>query len=301
MRYPLAFAALLAVSLPAFAQDCPPGALGPARIQKLGTQGGVQVGLKTYPATVPLADHEVILTFDDGPDPKTTPAVLDALRTQCVTATFFPIGKQADAFPELLKREAVEGHNVAYHTYTHPQPTMRDLPAAFSRADILKGVIANERAAYGLEGTPDDLSKIELHAPFFRYTGFADTADLNSWFAANGIAVFSVDIWASDWIPMTADEELKLILARLEARKKGMLLFHDNKPWTAQMMPRFLAELKARGYRVVQVEAASGKGPLEAAPPGWRNETARSVEAIRTKATTPPLPSRFEVKPAPLE
>jgi peptidoglycan/xylan/chitin deacetylase (PgdA/CDA1 family) len=301
MRPALAFAALLALSLSALAQDCPPGALGPVRVQKLGTQGGVQVGLKTYPATVPLADHEVILTFDDGPDPKTTPAILDALKAQCVTATFFAIGRQADAFPDLLRREAAEGHNVAYHTYTHPQPTMRDLPAAFSRADILKGIIANERAAYGLEGTPDDLSDIKLHAPFFRYTGFADTADLNGWFAANGIAVFSVDIWASDWIPMTADQEFKLILARLEARKKGMLLFHDNKQWTADMMPRFLAGLKARGYKVVQVEAAPGTGPLESAPLGWRNETARSVEAIGWKAGTPPAKSSFEVKPAPLE
>ena len=301
MRSTLVLAVLLALGIPARAGDCPPGALGPVRMQKLGTQGGVQVGLKTYPATVPLADHEVILTFDDGPDPRTTPAILDALSAQCVTATFFAIGKQADAYPDLLRREAAEGHNVAYHTYSHPQPTMRDLPAAFSRADILKGVIANERAAYGLEGEPDDLSKIKLHAPFFRYTGFADTADLNAWFAANAIAVFSVDIWASDWIPMTADQEFKLIMARLEARRKGMLLFHDNKPWTAEMMPRFLLALKARGYRVVQVEAAPGKGPLEAAPPGWRNETARSVEAIKGKAGTPPLKSSFEVKPAPLE
>ena len=301
MRLALALAALLALRLTAFAQDCPPGALGPVRVQKLGTQGGVQVGLKTYPATVPLADHEVILTFDDGPDPKTTPAILDALKAQCVEATFFAIGKQADAYPELLKRAASEGHNVAYHTYTHPQPTMRDLPAAVSRADILKGVIANERAAYALEGDPDDLSKIKLHAPFFRYTGFADTADLNGWFAANGIAVFSVDIWASDWIPMTPDQEFKLIMARLEARKKGMLLFHDNKAWTAQMMPRFLAELKTRGYHVVQVQATAGSGPLEPAPPGWRNETARSVEAIKGKAGSPPLKSSFEVKRPPLE
>jgi peptidoglycan/xylan/chitin deacetylase (PgdA/CDA1 family) len=301
MRPALALAALLGLSLPAAAADCPPDALGPSRVQKLGTQGGVEVGLKTYPATVPLADHEVILTFDDGPDPKTTPAILDALKAQCVEATFFAIGKQADAYPDVLKREAAEGHNVAYHTYTHPQPTMRDLPAAFSRADILKGVIAVERAAYGLEGTPDELSKIKMHAPFFRYTGFADTADLNGWFAANGIAVFSVDLWASDWIPMTADQELKLILARLEARKKGMLLFHDNKPWTAEMMPKFLAALKARGYKVVHVEAGPGSGPVEAAPPGWRNETARSVEAIKWKAGKPPAKAEFEVKPAPLE
>jgi peptidoglycan/xylan/chitin deacetylase (PgdA/CDA1 family) len=47
-----------------------------------GTQGGLEVGLKTYPRSLPLRDHEVVLTFDDGPDAATTPAVLDALAAQ---------------------------------------------------------------------------------------------------------------------------------------------------------------------------------------------------------------------------
>jgi hypothetical protein len=67
------------------------------------------------------------------------------------------------------------------------------------------------------------------------------------------------------------------------------------------MMPKFLAALKARGYKVVHVEAGPGSGPVEAAPPGWRNETARSVEAIKWKAGKPPAKAEFEVKPAPLE
>jgi len=295
------FAAIAAVWLAgaAFAGECGPDKLGVSRVEKVGTAGGLEVGWKTYHATLPLADHEVILTFDDGPDPKYTPQVLDALAAQCVRASFFAIGAKVDSAPELAKREAAEGHNVAYHTYTHPQPTLRYMPPEQARADILKGIVAVERAAYGQ--TETDIAKLKLHAPFFRFPGFADTADLRDWFAANNIAVFSVDLWASDWIAMTPDQELQLILGRLEKARKGMLLFHDNKPWTAAMLPRFLAELKARGYRVVQIEAGPGRGVTEEAPVGWRSETARSVGAIKPRAETPPGRASFEVKPAPLE
>ena len=299
--------ALLALTLStAQAAECGPDALGTSRVEKVGTEGGLKVGWKTYPDTLPLADHEVILTFDDGPDPKTTPVILDALKAQCVKATFFAIGRKVDAAPQLARREVEEGHNVAFHTYTHPQPTLRYMPEAVARADILKGVIAVERAAYGQtfpNGEPDDLSKLKLHAPFFRYTGFADTAYLNAWFAKNNVAVFSVDLWASDWIPMTPDHELKLIFSRLDRARKGMLLMHDDKPWTAAMMPKFLAELKARGYHVVQIEAGPGHGPVEKAPPGWRSETGRTIDSIRPRFVKAAARSatRFKVKPAPQE
>jgi peptidoglycan/xylan/chitin deacetylase (PgdA/CDA1 family) len=303
-------AAFLTLQSPALAQDanktCGPEALGTSRVEKVGTQGGLAVGWKTYPETLPLADHEVILTFDDGPDPVLTPQALDALKAQCVRATFFDIGAKVDKAPQIARREVEEGHNVAFHTYSHPQPTMRFMAPAVSRADILKGVIAVERAAYGQtfpNGEPDDLSKLKLHAPFFRYTGFANTVDLDNWFASNGVAVFSVDLWASDWIPMTPDQELKLALSRLEKAKKGMFILHDDKPWTVAMLPRFLAELKKRGYRIVQIEAGQGHGPTEKAPAGWRSETGRIVDSIRPrfdKAAAKPATS-FNVKPAPLE
>jgi peptidoglycan/xylan/chitin deacetylase (PgdA/CDA1 family) len=276
-------------------------------VQKVGTEGGLAVGWKTYPETIPLADHEVILTFDDGPDPKTTPAVLDALKDQCVRATFFAIGRKADETPQLLRREADEGHNVAFHTYTHPQPTLRYMSQAAARADILKGMIAVERAAYGQDfpnGEPDDLGKLKLHAPFFRFPGFADTVDLRNWFATHNVAIFGVDLWASDWLKMTPEQELKLVLGRLEKARKGMLLLHDDKPWTAAMLPRFLAELKARGFHVVHIEPGPGRGPTEEAPAGWRSETERTLGALKPRldgAAAARAKGPIEVKPAPLE
>ena len=252
----------------------------------MGTKGGLLIGLKTYPAAIPLADHEVILTFDDGPDERTTPLVLKALADQCVRATFFAIGRKVDEQPALARREVEEGHNVANHTYTHPQPTLTFMSDLAARADILKGMIAVERDAYGQDfsaGEPTDLGQLKLHAPFFRFPGFADTADLRTWFADNDVAIFGTDLWASDWIQMKPDEELKLILGRLEKAGRGMLLFHDNRPWTAEMMPAFLAELKKRGYRVVHVVAGPGTGPTVPAPAGWVSETGRVTGAIKPR------------------
>jgi peptidoglycan-N-acetylglucosamine deacetylase len=277
-------AALLAFVLgvaAARAAECGPDRLGTSRIVEVGTQGGLAVGLKTYPKTVPLGDHEVILTFDDGPDSSTTPLVLEALARECVRATFFDIGRKAEAVPDLVHREAAEGHTVAHHTYSHPQPTMRGMSAREARADILRGMIAVEKAAYGLDfsaGTPADLAALRPRVPFFRFPGFADTADLRQWFAANNIGIFGTDLWASDWLQMTPQAELKLILSRLEKARRGMILLHDNEPWTAQMLPDFLSELKKRGYRIVHMVPGPGPGLTADAPPGWVSETGRTLE-----------------------
>ena len=177
---------------------------------------------------------------------------------------------------------------------------------AQARADILKGMVADERAAYGTQfsSEPTDLSQIKLHTPFFRFPGFADTADLRSWFATNNVGIFGVDLWASDWVKMTPDEELKLILGRLEKQKRGMLLFHDIHPWTAAMMPAFLRELKQRGYHVVHMVAGPGNGPTVDAPAGWTSETERTLNALKPrleKASQTVKSGPIEVKPAPVD
>jgi peptidoglycan/xylan/chitin deacetylase (PgdA/CDA1 family) len=277
----------------AAAGECGPDKLGTSRIVEVGTEGGLAIGFKTYPKEIPLADHEVILTFDDGPEAATTPKVLDALAAECVRVTFFDIGRKVEATPELARREAVDGHNVAHHTYTHPQPTLRYMGDREARADILRGMIAVERAAYGADfsaGEPKDLSGLKLHAPFFRFPGFADTPDLKAWFAANNVGIFSTDLWASDWIEMTPQVELNLIMARLEAVKRGMILLHDNHQWTADMLPRFLRELKLRGYHVVHVVAGPGRGVTVDAPIGWVSETERSVDRLKPRLTKPAPP-----------
>ena len=310
MRIAGALIALIAGLSAAAAAECGPGTLATSRVVTVGTEGGLEVGLKTYAQTIPLADHEVILTFDDGPEATNTPKILDALAAECVHATFFDIGRNADGLPEIARREVLDGHTVAHHTWSHPQPTLRYLPGGdpAARADILKGMIAIEKAAYGQtfpDGEPKDLKDLKLHAPWFRFPGFADTQDLRDWFAANNVGIFGVDIWASDWIKMTPEEELKLVMSRLDKNgHKGMLLMHDNHPWTAAMVPMLLRELKDKGYHVVHMIPGPGKGPTVPAPPGWTSETERTIGALKPrleKSAAKGVSGPFKVKPAPVE
>ncbi len=277
----------------ALAADCGADKLGTSRVVEVGTQGGLTVGFKTYPSEIPLADHEVILTFDDGPEPATTPQVLAALAAECVRATFFVIGRKVEDAPELARREAAEGHTIAHHTFTHPQPTLRYMGAREARADVLRGMIAVERIVYGADfsaGEPRDLADLRLHTPFFRFPGFADTPDLKAWFAANNVGIFSTDLWATDWVEMPPRVELNLIMARLEAVKRGMILLHDNRQWTADMLPDFLRQLKLRGYHVVHMVAGAGPGATVAAPPGWFSVTGRALDRLKPRLAAPPAP-----------
>jgi peptidoglycan/xylan/chitin deacetylase (PgdA/CDA1 family) len=307
MRIAGALVAMVFGASPARANECGPDKLGTSRVVEVGTQGGLEVGLKSYPRTIPLADHEVILTFDDGPAAKTTPEILSALAEQCVRATFFEIGRNAEALPQIARREVEEGHTVAHHTYSHPQSTLRFMSDAAARADVLKGMIAVEKAAYGQDfsdGEPKDVKDLRLHTPFFRFPGFADTENLRRWLADNNVGVFGTDLWASDWIKTTPQEELRVVMSRLDRAGKGMLLFHDIHQWTADMVPMLLSELRAKGYRIVHMVPGPGNGPTIPAPQGWFSETERVIGALRPrleKSATRVGDGPFPVKPAPTE
>lgn len=249
----------LSLAAPAAARDCGPDALGVSRTIEIGPRG-TAIGLQSYPRTLDLQDHEVVLTFDDGPAAPTS-KVLDALAKECARATFFVIGRNAEETPALVKRVADEGHSIGYHSYSHPAVTLRLLDDGDAKADIEKGVRAVARASGGRA------------APFFRFPGFADTPELVSWLEGRGYTIFGSDLWASDWSPMSPKGELELVMGRLEKTGKGIVLFHDSKLQTAQMLPEFLKELKARGYRLVHVVQGDGETPLAAAPAGWASTT----------------------------
>jgi peptidoglycan/xylan/chitin deacetylase (PgdA/CDA1 family) len=244
--------ALLSVSRPAAAetdpQPCPgnPDALSTSRVLTVDPAATPRIGRKHFPDTLPLADKELVLTFDDGPNPGTTPAVLDALKSECVLATFFLIGRNAAAHADLAKRELAEGHTVAHHTFSHP--LLDHLGPDNAEADIDRGFAAVDKALYG------DSAK-RPRTPFFRFPGFASTPHLLDRLAARNIAVFGADLWASDWKTMSPEQELALVLARLEEAHGGIILFHDTKRQTAAMLPAFLRSLKTQGYRVVHIVA----------------------------------------------
>jgi peptidoglycan-N-acetylglucosamine deacetylase len=274
---------------------CPADRLGVARTLALSTKGGFAVGLETYPQSLDLADHEVVLTFDDGPSRETTPAVLAALSHECVKATFFLIGRNAEADPALVRRELAEGHTLGHHTYSHPiLPLMSD---AAARADIEKGFAADDKAAYGK-------AEAQPKVPFFRFPGFADTPALIAWLKSRNIAVFGADVWASDWLKLTPDRERRLVLDRLEKAGRGILLLHDTKASTAAMLPRLLRDLKKRGFKIVHIVPGDTKTAFRKAPRGWRSETEAILAKVlpklehRSKAktgpTTPRLPESIE-------
>jgi peptidoglycan/xylan/chitin deacetylase (PgdA/CDA1 family) len=247
-----ALLALLAAARPAAAETeprpCPdnPDALSTSRVITVDAAATPRVGRKHFPDTLPLADKEVVLTFDDGPNPGTTAAVLDALKQECVLATFFLIGRNAAVHPDLARRELAEGHTVAHHSFSHP--LLDHLRPDNAEADIDRGFAAVDKALYG------DSAK-QPRTPFFRFPGFASTPHLLDRLAARNIVVFGADLWASDWKAMSPEQELSLVLARLEEAHAGIILFHDTKRQTAAMLPAFLRFLKAHGYRVVHVVA----------------------------------------------
>src|SRR5579871_6617272 len=224
---------------------CPhPDALGTSRILSVDARTTPWVGLKSFPQSLPLADHEVVLTFDDGPWPPTTSRVLAALAQECVRATFFLIGRPVSAHPELARRIAAEGHTVAHHTWSHRSLKRVKLETATEEID--RGISAVEMALHGKAATTPT-------TPFFRFPGFESTPATLELLRSRGIVVFGADLWASDWNRMTPKQELKLIIERLNAAGKGIILFHDTKAQTAAVLPAFLRYLRNNGYRVVHV------------------------------------------------
>lgn len=254
MRYHLAVlvAAVLA-PFAASAQSCPPHALGTARVIEVDSATTPRVGRKHFPQTLPLQRKELVLTFDDGPVPETTPKVLDALKAECVRATFFLLGRNAEAHPALARRILAEGHSVGHHTYSHQNLTK--VPAAVAEAEINRGFEEDDHAIYGQRRT-------DPATPFFRFPGFASTPGLLDSLARRRIVVFGTDVWASDWNDMAPAAQLKLVLQRIEAVDHGIVLFHDTRAQTMQMLPDFLRELKRRGYRIVHMVPAGARGAL---------------------------------------
>jgi peptidoglycan/xylan/chitin deacetylase (PgdA/CDA1 family) len=240
------------------AADCPrAGTLGTSRILKVDAATWPRVGLKNYPETLPLADHEVVLTFDDGPWPPTTPKVLAALEQQCVLATFFLIGKPASEHPDLVRRIAAEGHTIGHHTWLHR--SLMQIPPSETTEEIDHGISAVEMALNGVATTTPS-------TPFFRFPGFETTPATLDLLQSRGIVVFGTDLWASDWNPMTPKQELRLITDRLKRAGRGIILLHDPKVQTAAMLSAFLRYLRDNHYRVVHLAPARPAVQFSGAP-----------------------------------
>jgi len=246
----------------ASAADCPghPDALGTSRTLVVDPKEHPRIGTMQYPETLPLADHEVVLSFDDGPLPHNSNQVLDILAAECVKATFFEIGRMATAYPEGVRKLRDAGHSIGTHSQNHPL-TMNRMPIERARQEIDDG-IASVKAALG-----DDAAL----APFFRIPGLMRAQGVEDYLASQGIQVWSADFPADDWRHISSSRVYDLAMQRIEAKGRGVLLLHDIQARTVAALPRILHELKARGYRIVHVVPATPQLPATPTePPQWQ-------------------------------
>lgn len=244
---------------PAYATECPehPGAIGTSRTIVVDPAEHPRIGTMQYPETLPLEDHEVVLTFDDGPLPAHTNAILDILAAQCVKATFFMVGRMAHDFPQDVRRVHEAGHTIGTHSQNHPF-RFGELPPDRMTSEI-EDAIANVGAALG------DASAV---APFFRIPGLRRAEGVETYLAKRGIMTWSADFPADDWRHISSAQVVHLALSRLEAKGKGVLLLHDIQARTQAALPTILQELKARGYRIVHVVPATPERPKTPTEPG---------------------------------
>ena len=142
-----------------------------------------RIGTMQYPETLPLRDHEVVLSFDDGPLPRNSDQILDILASQCVKANFFVIGQMARAYPEGVRKLRDAGHTIGTHSQNHPL-TMNKMPIERARQEIDEG-IASAKAALG-----DDAAAL---GPFFRIPGLLRAEAVEDYLASLGIQVWSAD------------------------------------------------------------------------------------------------------------
>jgi len=245
-----AFGFLLATGV-AFGQQCAnPNALGVSRVVEIDTTGGPGFGFEQFKAYDFLHDHEVVLTFDDGPWPGNTPAVLKALADQCTKALFFPIGKHASWHPEILKQVAAAGHTIGSHTWSHKD--LSKLSAQEAVDEIEKGIAAVSIAAGN-----------KPIAAFFRFPALRHPPELVKYLGERNVGIFSTDFDSFDFKMRQPEQVVKSVMTKLEKHGKGIILMHDFQPATAKAVPEILQKLKDGGYKVVQVVGAK---PLEPKP-----------------------------------
>ncbi|MFN2576523.1 MAG: polysaccharide deacetylase family protein [Pyrinomonadaceae bacterium] len=205
-------------------------------------------------------DHPglVALTFDDGPDPKYTPRILDILKQENVPATFFVIGKNGQSYPDLLRRIVNEGHEVGNHTFTHPN--LGEIPVRITDLELN----ATQRLIESITGR----STVLFRPPYFGDAEADTPEEVEPAIRARnlGYVMVGLRIDPGDWKPdITADEIVKATIARTEDKnpetRGQVVLLHDsggNREATIEALPTLIHELRDRGFKFVPVSELGG-------------------------------------------
>ena len=261
-------------SVPASAETCPGNAdaLGTSRVLTINPGEFTLLGSIQYEQTLPLKDHEVVLTFDDGPLPPYTDIILDTLSSQCVKATYFLVGQMAHAYASVVRRIYNEGHSIGTHSENHPR--------AFERLSMRR--VEHEVDA-GINSVTAALGDARALSPFFRVPGLGRTNAIERFLEDKQLVTWSADVDTNDWWRGSSPRAIvKRAMRRLNAKGRGIILLHDIHRSTAMALPMLLTELKANGYNVVHVVAA-GERPQSI--PELMALPANNGKALPTEAT----------------
>ena len=278
-----AAAGALLSAAPAMAEThCPTDALAPLAtpqvqldVQPRPASAAASYGGMQYRRTPGLGRKDIALTIDDGPNPEVTPLVLRILAKHCLKVTYFLVGWYAHAYPDLVRQEAAAGHFIGTHTFSHPD-NLRRLTPQQAEDEITQGFVAAQGAL--ASGTPAEKAQL---APFFRFPGLNDTAELSQWLAARRIAVVGADFGANDWMNISPQGiEHRAMLEAAETHG-GILILHDSHMRTAEALDDLITRFEQQGYRFVQLVPAPG------AAAGRGSASILSVAAAATRDARP--------------
>lgn len=222
---------------------------GKPPFSEFGKRGGSLAGRTLKVSSISeirLNDKEVILTFDDGPIPGKTDQVLATLRQYGVKATFLMVGQMAANYPAIAKRVVGQGHSIGGHTFNHANLASAGTSRALTDIDNGNAAVAR------VTGT---------EVGFFRFPYLADTGALRRAVAARGQVILDVDIDSKDYFKLSPETLAANTMARVRAKRKGIILMHDIHGRTAAMLPSLLAQLKAGGYKVVALQYRRSRMP----------------------------------------
>ncbi|MDB5462364.1 MAG: polysaccharide deacetylase, partial [Phenylobacterium sp.] len=213
--------------------------------------------------------NKIALTFDDGPDPRWTPAILDILKAKGVRATFFVIGENAGSSPELVRREVAEGHDVGNHTFTHPNLSV--VPEQLERLEL----DTTRKLFESITGRSMRL----FRPPYFGDAEPSTPREVAPLLDAQRQGYLSVGlrIDTDDWKKPDPSHIINTALTRLadrDQRPGQVILLHDSggdRSRTVAALPVLIDALRARGYKLVTVGDLAGMTPAEVLPPTSRN------------------------------
>jgi peptidoglycan/xylan/chitin deacetylase (PgdA/CDA1 family) len=192
-------------------------------------------------------EKQVYLTFDDGPSKEITPKILDILKEEEVTATFFVLGSRVESNPDMLVREYNEGHYIANHGYSHKYSQI------YSSVDtVYEEYSKTEQAIQTALGIP------EYHSYLFRFPGGSSGGPYDSLKSKAKADMISRGIACTNWNALTGDAEgntdkeslLNRMVSSIGDSQSIILLMHDSadKTYTAEALPEVIKYFKDRGY-----------------------------------------------------